>query len=390
MASELRLVASMPGHDLIVLGASAGGVEAVSALVAGLPADLRAAVCVVVHLRPDTQSHLSEILARHTALPVVAATDRMPLRSGTIHVAVPDLHMLVERNADAGLLRLVRGPRENRTRPAVDPLFRSAALAYGPRVIGVVLSGALDDGTAGLWAVKDRGGIAVVQDPDDAAVPSMPTSARTEVDADHVAPARELGPLLGRLALVPAKSSDARTVEPSQPALELEREIGIGAMREEHHQGSERYGEPSRFSCPDCGGVLWDLSREGPLRFRCEVGHAHSAASLAETQTEAVEAAMWTALRALEDKIELARRRAADAAARGLAVYAVRFTAEEQAAQQHATALRALLRLDARTGSRPRLSADEGRADRHEVLQAETTDATVDIPIIARGTAAMD
>ena len=190
----------MPGHDLILLGASAGGVEAVSAAVAGLPADLNAAVCVVIHLRPDASSHLPQILARIAALPVVAARNGMELQPGVVHVCVPDVHMLVEAGEDdQGRVRLVRGPRENRTRPAVDPLFRSAALAFGPRVVGVVLSGALDDGTAGLWAVKDRGGIAVVQEPDDAAVRSMPSSALAEVAVDHVAPARELGPLLARL-----------------------------------------------------------------------------------------------------------------------------------------------------------------------------------------------
>src|SRR5215203_1299244 len=191
----------MPGHDLIVVGASAGGVEAVSSLVVGLPADLPAAVCVVVHLRPDAQSRLSGILARLTSLPVVPARHGALLQAGTIHIAVPDLHLLVERDEEGeGVLRVIRGPRENRARPAVDPLFRSAALAYGPRVIGVVLSGALDDGTAGLWTVQDRGGIAVAQDPNDAAVMGMPTSALHEVGADFVVPAREIGPLLHRLS----------------------------------------------------------------------------------------------------------------------------------------------------------------------------------------------
>jgi two-component system chemotaxis response regulator CheB len=378
----------MPSHDLIVVGASAGGVEAVSALVAGLPTDLRAAVCVVVHLRPDAQSHLANILARLTRLRVVAAKHGMALERGTVHVAVPDLHMLVERGDGTGVLRLVRGPRENRARPAVDPLFRSAALAYGPRVIGVILSGALDDGTAGLWTVKDRGGFAVVQEPEDAAVPSMPTSALAEVEADHVAPAQALGPLLGRLALEPVASEtpdvDATS---SEPRAELEREIGITTLEEEHHQGSDRYGVPSRFPCPDCGGVLWDLSDEGPLRFRCEVGHAHSAATLAEMQTEAVEAAMWTALRALEDKIELARRRGRGAAGRGLTLLAEKFAVEEQAAHQHATALRALLRLDGRTGIRPRLGAEGGRDD---TGHADAADAAAGAEVLATGTLGMD
>src|SRR5215207_5399735 len=233
----------MPGHDLIVVGASAGGVEAVSALVAGLPRDLRATVCVVLHLRPDASSRLADVLARVTTLPVVAARNGMTLRPGVVHVGVPDLHMIVERgDADEARLRLVRGPRENRTRPAVDPLFRSAALAFGPRVIGVILSGALDDGTGGLWTVKDRGGIAVVQDPEDAHVPSMPSSALAEVAVDHVAPARELGPLLARLAREPVAVVSAG--EERQPTDELAREVGITAMDEVSHVRSERYGEP--------------------------------------------------------------------------------------------------------------------------------------------------
>ena len=274
----------MSGHDLILLGASAGGVEAVSAVVAGLPTELDAAVCVVIHLRPDASSRLPEILTRVGVLPVVAARNGMGLQPGVVHVCVPDLHMLVEAGEDdLGRMRLVRGPRENRTRPAVDPLFRSAALAFGPRVIAVVLSGALDDGTAGLWAVKDRGGIAVVQEPDDAAVPSMPSSALAEVAVDHVAPAHELGPLLARLVRqpVPAQPPPAR-----QAADELEREVGISAIDEASHARPERYGQPSRFTCPDCGGVLWELGVEGPLRFRCEVGHAHSPVTLAETQSK--------------------------------------------------------------------------------------------------------
>ena len=348
----------MPGHDLIVVGASAGGVEAISSLVAGLPTDLQAAVCIVVHLRPDAQSRLTAILARTTSLPVAAASDGMPIRSGTIYVAVPDLHLLVERaEGGEGVLRVVRGPRENRARPAVDPLFRSAALAYGPRVIGVVLSGALDDGTSGLWSVKDRGGIAVVQNPEDAAVSSMPASAIAEVAVDHVAPVDELGPLLGRLAREPVRM--ARLREADEPLDELEREVGITALDDRFHEDAERYGRPSRYSCPDCGGVLWDVTGEGPLRFRCEVGHAHTAASLAEGQTEVVEAAMWSALRALEDKADLARRRSASASARGYTMYAASFAVQEQAAQQHAAALRALLRLDGRTGIRPRTGHEE-------------------------------
>jgi len=317
-------------------------VEALTTLVAALPADLPAAVCVVVHMRPFSDSHLAEIIDRVAALPTVSAEHGMRLRPGRIHVAVPDHHLVVERDGDAGVLRLTRGPRENRNRPAVDPLFRSAALAFGPRVIGVVLSGALDDGTAGMWTVKDRGGVAVVQDPTDALVPSMPRSVIEEVGVDHVAPARELGPLLGRLAREGAPAAP----EPLAPPAELEREVAMALVDEAAHQREGRYGVPSRFACPDCGGVLWDLSSGGPLRFRCETGHAYSAASLDEGQIEGIEHALWAALRAIEDKAALARRRADRATMLGHAHAAERFTVQEEAAQQHGTVLRALLRLD--------------------------------------------
>jgi two-component system, chemotaxis family, protein-glutamate methylesterase/glutaminase len=343
----------LPGHDLIVIGGSAGAVEALSALAAGLPPDLPAAVCVVVHQPPYAHSRLAEILDRSGPLPAANARDGAPLLPGTIHVAVPDRHLLVVPGAPggAGMLRLAHGPRENRSRPAIDPLFRSAALAYGPRVIAVVVSGALDDGTAGLWAVRDRGGLAVVQDPGSAGVSSMPESALREVGADHVAAAAELGPLLGRLARLPAPDGAAAEAEAGASRLEaLEREVALAAIGEAAHQQSARNGLPSRFSCPECTGVLWDASTEGgPLRFRCDTGHAYSPATLADAQVESVENALWASLRALENSVELGRVRAQGARQRGMEALAERYTAEWEAAQQHAGVLRELLRLDGRS-----------------------------------------
>lgn len=338
----------MPGHDLIVIGGSAGSVDALSVLAAGLPPDLPAAVCVVVHQPPYAPNRLPEILSRTGVLPAVHAQDGAPLLPGTIYVAGPDRHMLVVGGTGTGAIRLVRGPKENRTRPAVDPLFRSAALAYGPRVIAVVLSGALDDGTAGLWAVRDRGGLAVVQDPATAAVPSMPANALAEVGADHVVPVEQLAALLDRLAREPAGPGDD---VPATVRNELALEVKVGALDEEAHLRSERSGEPSRFICPDCGGVLWNTSSKGgPLRFRCETGHAYSAASLAEAQTDEVEEALWASLRALENRAELARARAERAQTRGMEVLARRYTVQWEAAEQHASAVRSLLRMDGRTG----------------------------------------
>jgi two-component system chemotaxis response regulator CheB len=361
----------MAGHDIIVIGGSAGSIEALTALLAGLPPDLPAAVCVALHQSAYSPNRRREIFARTSPLPVILAEQGMRLRPGTVYLAVPDMHLLVERTATAelGTLRLVRGPKENRSRPAIDPLFRTAALAFGRRVIGVVLSGALDDGVSGLWVIKDRGGIAIVQDPADALVASMPAHAIDEVGADHVAPAAEIGPLLGRLAREAIGSVVGRIAgvggaahERPQPRAsddtpaqrDLEREVAIGAIDDDAHAGSARYGVPSRFACPDCGGVLWAASPPGaPLHFRCETGHAYAAATLAEAQAESVEAALWASLRALEDKAELARLRAGVARERGLEAHAGQLEAQVQAAQEHAGAIRALLRMDGRTGIRP-------------------------------------
>src|SRR5439155_14810652 len=186
----------MPGHDIVVVGASAGGVEALATLVSTLPPKLPAAIFVVLHISAHSPSFVSDILSRSGLLEAVQASDGMEIKHGRIYVAPPDHHMLVER----GNVRVVRGPKENRHRPAVDPLFRSAAEAYGPRVVGVVLTGGLDDGTAGLLAVKRRGGIAVVQDPEEALYSSMPLSALTHVEVDYRLPLSGIGPLLVRLA----------------------------------------------------------------------------------------------------------------------------------------------------------------------------------------------
>src|SRR3954470_2925577 len=186
----------MPSHDIIVIGASAGGVETLKALVRGLPAELPAAVFVVLHVAPGGPGYLPQILAKAGPLPASFPEDGEAIANGRIYVAPPDHHLLLE----PGRVRVVRGPKENRHRPAADPLFRSAAWAYGPRVIGVVLSGTLDDGAAGLWAIKSCGGVAIVQDPEDALFDEMPASALASVDADHVAPLEELPLILAELA----------------------------------------------------------------------------------------------------------------------------------------------------------------------------------------------
>lgn len=207
----------MAYRDLVVVGASAGGVEALQSLVSGLAPDLPVAMLVVLHVPPYEQSNLASILARTARLPVEVASDGAPIVKGRIYVAVPDHHLLIEKNR----LRVTRGPKENRARPAVDALFRSAAFSFGPRVIGVVLSGSLDDGTAGLWTVKDRGGIALVQSPAEAMFSSMPESALQHVDVDGVLPLQALSEAIGGFVLQTVPEDEV----PGGAAVELETRI---------------------------------------------------------------------------------------------------------------------------------------------------------------------
>ena len=261
-------------------------------IVQGLPVDFAAAVCVVLHTSPQSPGILDWILGRAGKLPSAAAVTGARLRAGHIYVAPPDHHLVVE----PGALRLSKGPRENRFRPAVDPLFRSAAQVYGAGAIGVVLTGSLDDGTAGLWTIKQLGGTTIVQDPKDALFPSMPASALRQVDVDYVVPVQKIAPLLVRILETPAGG------EPPEPApTSLEVEVKIAAGQNAVDAGVEQIGEPSRFACPECHGVLLRVKDTGPSRFRCHTGHAYSASSLAAAVNDGIEDALWTAVRALEE-----------------------------------------------------------------------------------------
>jgi two-component system, chemotaxis family, protein-glutamate methylesterase/glutaminase len=317
----------MPDHGIVVVGASAGGVEALTDLTASLPGDLPAAVFVVLHLPATGTSALPEILCRHGPLPAAHVKDGEPIQPGRVYVAPPDHHVLLR----TGRVHLSRGPRENGHRPAIDPLFRSAAREYATRVIGLVLSGALDDGTAGLLAIKSRGGTAVVQDPADALYPGMPGNALEQVQVDHVAAAASMGKLLARLITDQA-------VPPADPAPRaMQVEVEMEGFSLEAFEGNHP-GRPSGFSCPDCNGVLWQIQDGGLERYRCRVGHAWSPESLLTQQSEALEAALWIALRSLEERAALARRLAEPARRRGHSITATRF--EEQAAEaEHAARL---------------------------------------------------
>lgn len=285
-------------QSLVVMGASVGGMEALSIIFSALPADFPAAILVVTHVGAR-KSLLPELLAKTSALPVRYARDREPIGPGRILLAPPDQHMLVAIAAGRATVELTRGPRENHTRPAIDPLFRSAAAALGARVVGVILSGYLDDGTAGLQAIKACGGIALVQEPEDAVAPSMPHSAIRNVAVDLCLPVADMAPAL--LALASGQPAPPQaTPPPGWIAVENRYARGVGNMEQ-----LQKIGTPSTFTCPECQGTLWELTDQQPQRFRCHTGHSFTAPILGELQHEKAEDAIWAAVRALQEKEQL-------------------------------------------------------------------------------------
>ena len=327
----------MPGHDIIVIGASAGGVEALQTIASALPSRLEAAVFVVLHVTAEATSALPAILNRAGPLPAHHAINNERISYGRIYIAQPDFHLVLRD----GHVRVVHGPRENRSRPAIDPLFRSAAIIYGPRVVGVVLSGALDDGTAGLLAIKAQRGLAIVQDPDDALVPGMPRSALEYVKVDHTVPVAEIGPLLVRLANEPASTSVPT------PSRRLAMEAEMPSLEPDIMETVDKYAaEPSPFTCPECHGTLWELADGDLVRYRCRVGHSYSTDSMTVEQAQSTERALWAAVRALEDKAALARRIEHAARDRSHTDVATRFEERARETEQHAEAVRRLILTD--------------------------------------------
>lgn len=280
-------------HDVITIGASAGGVEVLLSLVSELPADLPASLFIALHSTPGFPSALPEILSERGPLRATHPVHDEPIARGHIYIAPPDNHLLLR----PGFMEVVRGPRENGHRPAVDALFRTASWAYGPRVIGVVLSGYQDCGTAGLMSIKARGGVAVVQEPDSAAARDMPESAISRVDVDLVVDPRELPSVLTRLA--------TSSIDTESPGL-------VTATTLDQLEG-RAFGAPSEVVCPACHGVLTE-TRVGEFEhYRCHVGHAFSLSSLVREQGEEVERALWAAVRSLEEATALNKRLATSA-----------------------------------------------------------------------------
>jgi two-component system, chemotaxis family, protein-glutamate methylesterase/glutaminase len=323
----------MANGRIVAIGASAGGVRALQILAAQLTPDFAAPILVVQHVG-SYPSVLPSLIARQGPLPASHAIDGQPLVPGHITIAPPDQHMLVEGD----VIRLSRGPKEHHARPAIDPLFRSAAFSWGPAVIGVVLTGLLDDGTPGLQAIKERGGTAVVQHPEDAESPSMPLNALAHMKVDHKVPLASMGKLLQELAAT--KSADP-VGEPSRQMLH-EHQIMLGGGGDPMKHLRE-ISNPSGFVCPGCQGALFEISAADPRRFRCHTGHAYTLLSLHHAQAEATDEALWSAMRALQEKEFLLKALAESQSRPSGMAEGARLAAEARKIGEHAQTLRALI-----------------------------------------------
>lgn len=336
----------MAKRDIFAIGGSAGSNAVLRQVLADLPGDFPASIFVTTHVPSQSAGYLAEMLDRAGPLNVIHAVDGQPIQRGCVYVAVPNRHLLVVD----GTIRLGDGPRENMARPAIDPLFRSAALSYGPRTVGVLLSGMLNDGASGLSAIKACGGTAVVQHPLDAEADEMPLAALEAVTADEVASAAELGGLLARIA-----ESDAGVNLPPPDGLPLEVDIASGARL--GASTLQQIADPSALSCPDCQGVLSEVRGEQPLRYRCQIGHAMTAEVLAARQDE-VDHAMRVALRVMEERVTLVTRMGKDARENGRSAVAELYEARAEEYARYAQVLRTAAIRSLRTAAPPREDAN--------------------------------
>lgn len=320
-------------RDIVVIGASAGGIQPLIELVKSLPESFTGYIFIVVHIPSHSPSHLPNILDSSSALTAVHPKDGEKLQRGTLYVAPPDHHLLLED--DHVVVR--KGPKENRFRPSIDALFRSAAYVYGPRVIGIVLSGLLNDGTSGLWSVKRMGGIAVIQDPKDADHDSMPVNVLEYVDVDYSLPKQEIGPLLTRLVM--EKTCQQRVIDENEKKL-LQMEVKIALEGDAFEKGILDMGKLTTFTCPECHGALVRLVEGKLIRFRCHTGHAYTASALLSGITEAVEEILWQAMKGLEEATLLLNKMAAQFANAGLPVDGEIFKKKAEIMAYRATAIR--------------------------------------------------
>ncbi len=321
-------------RDIIVIGASSGGLEAITRLLESLPIDFPAAVFIVLHIPANPPSILHSVLQRKSRLPVFPAVEGAQVRHGVVTVAVSDHHLMF---AD-GHIRLTRGPRENRSRPAADATMRSAAVAFGPRCIGVVLTGNLDDGTAGLWAIKDRGGVAIAQSPEEAEYPSMPRNAVQHLEVDHVVGLAELSGLLQGLVV---EDVDVEVRDRGQDAVSIENQIagGENALK----AGVLSLGVPSINTCPHCHGTLSEVRDAGPLRFRCHTGHVFTPSSLLVDLDRTIDETLWSALRSIDERQLLLEQLIESAKLRGDNREAQEYARQAEDARMRGDEIRALV-----------------------------------------------
>ncbi len=330
----------MPCPDVVVVGASAGGLEAVMQLIRSLPPDFPAAVFIVIHRGAEGPAFLPQLLARDSRLPILIPASIEQIRPGRIYLPPLDCHLLIQD----GLVRATRGPRQHGFRPAVDPLFISAARSHGNCVAGVVLSGGLEDGTAGLLAIKRSGGTAIVQNPEEAPVPSMPLSALKNVEVDAVLSASDIGPRLVALT----KTRVDRDASAAGQGAATQRK-GTMAKQTTPEPSGERQLTP--FTCPNCGGALWDVEDGGLDQYECHVGHRFSAEALKALGNERTENLLWSAVRALKEDAALRRRMAARVNGRGWESMARRWQDDARTSDERAQKIRDLI--EAMNGTAP-------------------------------------
>ncbi len=316
----------MPGPGIVVIGGSAGAIVGLQAILKRLPRDFPASIFVVLHTSTEAPGLLPRVLARDSELPAEYARDRAKIVSGRIYIAPPDFHLTVHKRH----MQVTRGPRENRHRPAIDPLFRSAARAYGPRVIAVLLSGMLDDGTVGTQIVKAAGGTTIVQDPADTIFPDMPRNAIESDAPNHVVRAAQIPALILRLA---EEAGFTREIPERK-----DREVRIAEFDMAQLENENR-GQPAEFVCPECSGTLFEVKSAGETHYRCRVGHSFSPDSLYAANTDALESALWAALRALEEHAHLSRRMADRARKRNETAVVVRRLIERAEGEERQAAI---------------------------------------------------
>jgi two-component system chemotaxis response regulator CheB len=324
-------------HDIVVIGASAGGLEPLRTILAALPADLPATLFVVLHSSPHFPGYLADILDRSGKLHASFAKDGQWFEKGKVYVAPADFHLLVEGEK----LRVFRGPKENLHRPAIDPLFRSAAVYCGPRVVGIILSGMQNDGVAGLQTVRQCGGKVIVQDPKEALFRSMPENALQNESADFCLPSSAIAEVIQKLA-----TTAADTVQSPKNLHLLKAEAAISGGQTKDEQLLDQIGKRSTFTCPECSGTLWEIEEGKLLRFRCHIGHAYTSEYLSQDQNDSIQKALSVAVRTLDDQASLTKTLAEHSAQQGREMSRRIFEERHNQALAHANVLREILASD--------------------------------------------